>query len=535
MQATLTALLLTALLSISAVTAAQVRLEVVVPPSAFKGVHGLAVDQQGRLLAGSVVGSSIYQVNIDTGEVQTFIGPDQGQADDIAIAPTGAMAWTAFTQGKVMYRENDQAPVRVLAEQLPGINSIAFNQVTGQLFASQVFLGDALWEIDLRGEQEPRLIAKDMGGFNGFEVGSDGWIYGPLWFKGQVVRINPADGEIKLVAEGFQTPAAVNFNSTGMLYVVDTQAGTLLSVDISNGVTSPVAQLNTSLDNLAIDTQDRIFVSNMADNSVVQVDPDTGAARVITQGKLAVPSGLVLSEDGKTVYIADFFAFRAVDTETGQVTDIRRAHGSDAQYPSAVGMGDKHFYLTGLSSNTLHIINRVDLSTFALLTDFNAPSDALELPDGTLVVSEMASGALIRLSGNGFADRSILSTGLNGPVQMALGQDGHIYLTEASGFLTRIDPASGQITRVAKDLAMPEGLAQTADGQWIVAETAARRISKLNLLTGQRSILADNLPIGLAAAPGMPPSGIPTGVVVDQQGRIYFGSDIDNGLYRLSF
>ena len=34
--------------------------EQLVAPSAFKGVHGLAVDKQGRLLAGSVVGNSIY-------------------------------------------------------------------------------------------------------------------------------------------------------------------------------------------------------------------------------------------------------------------------------------------------------------------------------------------------------------------------------------------------------------------------------------------------------------------------------------------
>lgn len=535
MKPFISSLLLTALVSTPIFAAVDIRPKALVAPSAFKGVHGLAVDHQGRLLAGSVVGSSIYKVDIDTGEVQTFIGPDQGQADDIAIGPKGEMAWTAFTQGKVLYRENDQAPIRVLAENLPGINSIAFNQNTGQLFASQVFLGDALWEVDVSGEAEPRLIAKDMGGFNGFEVGGDDWVYGPLWFKGQVVRINPVDGEMKTVAEGFETPAAVNFNSKGELYVVDTEAGTLIKVDVGSGKKVVAAELSTSLDNLAIDAQDHIFVSNMADNSIIQVNPDTGEKRTITEGELAIPAGLVLSEDGKTVYIADFFAFRSVDTKTGQVTDIRRAHGSDVQYPTSVGLGKQHLYLTGLSTNVLQIINRNDLSTAALLPDFNAPSDAIELADGSVVVSEMGSGSLIKLSGPDFADRSTLVTGLNGPVQMALGKDGQVYLTEASGFLTRIDPVSGQITRVAKDLAMPEGLAQTADGQWIVAETAAKRLTKIDLVTGQRSIIAKDLPIGLAATPSMPPSGIPTGVAVDQQGTVYFGSDIDNGLYRLDY
>ena len=80
---------------------------------------------------------------------------------------------------------------------------------------------------------------------------------------------------------------------------------------------------------------------------------------------------------------------------------------------------------------------------------------------------------------------------------------------------------------------MPEGLAQQADGQFIIAETAAQRLTLVNPENGERRVLAENLPIGFPAGPGMPPSGIPTGVAVDNNGVIYFGSDIDNGLYRI--
>ena len=524
-------LVLMATLISTAALAAQP--EALVAPSAFKGIHGLAVDQQNRLLAGSVVGGSIYHVDVANGDVSTFIGPDQGQADDIAIGPKGEMAWTGFYLGKLMYREHDEAPIRVLAENLPGINSTAFNQKTGQLYASQVFLGDALWEMDVSGKRQPRLIAKDMGGFNGFEVGADGWLYGPLWFKGKVVRINPADGEIQTVAEGFGTPAAANFDSKGTLYVVDTKAGTLVRVDTASGETTDVAQLDTSLDNLAIDSQDRIFISNMADNSIEQVNPQTGDARVITKGELAVPAGLTISEDGKTIYIADIFAFRSVNTSTGEVTDIRRTHGSDVEYPAAVGLGKDRLLLTSFSTNTLQIIDRTNLATLAMIHELKAPSDAIELEDGSVVVSEMASGSLIRLTGDELETRTELANGLHGPVQMLLGQDGMIYLTEAAGFLTRVDPASGDVTRIAKDLAMPEGLAQTKEGHWIIAETSAQRLTEINIETGERKVIAENLPIGLAASPGMPPSGIPTGVAVDAEGTVYFGSDIDNGLYHI--
>lgn len=158
--------------------------EVLVAPSSFTGVHGLAVDKQGRLLAGSVVGSSLWEVNRQTGAARIMVPAPEGQADDIAVGPKGELAWTNYMVGMIRYRENDAAPLRVLAKDLPGINALDFDRRNGKLYASQVFLGDALWEIDVAGQQAPRLIKKDLGGFNGFEVGPDGMLYGPLWFKG---------------------------------------------------------------------------------------------------------------------------------------------------------------------------------------------------------------------------------------------------------------------------------------------------------------------------------------------------------------
>src|SRR3954467_15794412 len=150
--------------------------EILVPGSSFHGVHGLAIDAQGRLLAGTVVGSEMWEVDRNTGAAKVFIPAPEGEADDIAIGPKGELAWTSYTQGILRYRENDTAPIRELAKDLPGINSLAFDKRSGKLYASQVFYGDALWEIDVTGTNPPRLIKKDLGGFNGFEVGPDGRI-----------------------------------------------------------------------------------------------------------------------------------------------------------------------------------------------------------------------------------------------------------------------------------------------------------------------------------------------------------------------
>jgi sugar lactone lactonase YvrE len=295
-----------------------------VPGSAFHGVHGLGIDKSGRLFAGSVAGAALYEVDRTNGTAKIAVASPEGMADDIAFAPDGTMAWTGFLTGDLYSRKGD-GPVKKLASGLPGINSLAYRK-DGRLYATQVFLGDALYEIDVEGVKPPRKIMEKMGGLNGFEFGPDDMLYGPLWFKGQVARVDVDKAELSVVVDGFKIPAAVNFDSKGNLFVVDTALGQLVRVDPKSGAKKMVAQLKPSLDNLAIDDKDRIFVSNMADNGIQEVDPETGAAKQVISGKLALPGGIgVVSDGGKdTIYIADVFAYRTVDGTTGEVTEPAR-------------------------------------------------------------------------------------------------------------------------------------------------------------------------------------------------------------------
>jgi hypothetical protein len=78
------------------VPAKEYNQQILVPGSWFHGVHGLAFNKDDQLFAGSVIGQSIYRVQVDSGEVDRFIGEPNGMADDIAFADDGTMAWTAF-------------------------------------------------------------------------------------------------------------------------------------------------------------------------------------------------------------------------------------------------------------------------------------------------------------------------------------------------------------------------------------------------------------------------------------------------------
>lgn len=505
--------------------------EPLVAPSSFTGVHGLAIDTKGRLLAGSVVGSSLWEVDRQTGAARVMIGAPEGQADDIAVGPKGELAWTNYLMGMLRYRENDAAPLKVLAKDLPGLNSLDFDRRNGKLYASQVFLGDALWEIDVSGAAAPRLIVKDMGGFNGFEVGPDGMLYGPLWFKGQVVKIDPANGAITVINSDFKTPAAANLDGKGNLWVVDTKTGELCKVELATGRKTVAKQLKPALDNLAIAPDGTIYVSNMADNSIEAFNPATGGLRTLTSGKLAVPAGLKI--DGNDLWVADIFSFRKVDARTGEVQDIFRMQASDMEYPFGVGISSTHFALSSWFTGTVQLVERATLKTSAMIHGLKAPMDAIPMPDGSVIYAEIATGTISRASGEKFADRKVIAQGLAGPVQMIIGKDGGLYVTEAAGKLTRINMADGSKSTVAEGLALPEGLAQTPWGSFIVAETAARRLTEIDPAGGARRTVAENLPIGRPAPEGFPPPNIVTGVAVGADGIIYMTSDMNNGLYRI--
>ena len=507
--------------------------QLIVAPSNFKGVHGLAVDKQGRLLAGSVVGMSITQVDIKTGKGKILVDAPQGQADDIAIGPKGEMAWTSFLQGVVRIRDNDSSPIRVIAKDLPGINSLAFDQQSGKLYASQVFLGDALWEIDVSAVLPPRLIKKDLGGFNGFEVGADGWIVAPLWFKGQIVKLNPVDGAMKIVNSEFKVPAAANYDSKGNIWAIDTKTGGLFRINAADGKRTLVAQLETGLDNLALDKNDNIYVSNMVDNGVQLVNPATGNVTQITKGGMAAPGGLKLSEDGKTLYVAHLFGLRAVDTASGKLSDIARMHGDPIEYPFAVNLSKDHYVMSSWFTSTVQLLNRKDKSTKAMAHGLAAPMDAIELADGRVLVLELAAGALTQLSGADLHDKKQVLTGLQGPTQMIMGKDGGLYITELSGRLIRVDTANWSQKTIAEGLAAPEGLAQAPSGKFIVAEAAKRQLTEVDPANGNKRVIASDLPIGFEAGPGLPPPYLTTGVAVAADGTVYFSADRDNGIYKI--
>jgi hypothetical protein len=270
--------------------------------------------------------------------------------------------------GALRIRDRDDAPSRVIAKDLPGLNSLDFDRRNGKLYASQVFLGDALWEIDPAGAKPPRLIAKDLGGLNGFEVGPDGMIYGPLWFKRSVAMVDPASGSVTVINADFETPAAANLDGKGNLWVVDAATGELARVELASGRKTVVAKLKTALDNLAIAPDGTVYVSNMADNSIqaVRSGQRRGAAADRRRGRGAFAG---IKVDGNTPAGWPTSSPSAqVDLASGAVSDVKRMHAPiptwstrsrSASRPSSVA-------LTSWFTGWVQVLDRATLKTQAM-------------------------------------------------------------------------------------------------------------------------------------------------------------------------
>src|SRR5712671_4157260 len=133
--------------------------------------------------------------------------------------------------------------------------------------------------------------------------------------------------------------------------------------------------------------------------------------------------------------------------------------GVTLEYPmSATAQGDE-VILSSWFTGTVQVIDRMTGKTKEMMHGFQAPHDAVRLADGTLLVNELGTQSLVRVSGEHGADRTPILGGLAGPVGLVAASNDAVYLTEAfSGQVSKVG-SNGEKTIIAHDLKMPEGIA----------------------------------------------------------------------------
>lgn len=545
-------ILLIVMTFLTAAGSTPVVLKEIATGGSIHGANGIMFDENDRLHIASVFGREILVMDPKNGKIIDRLGPDKGVEgpDDLTFGPDGSLYWTSIITGEVGRLSPDG--VKTGQSVAPGVNPITFSD-NGRLFVALDFLGDGLYELDpeLTDPPRPIIIATPtnpfpLGFLNGFDFGPDGRLYGPIWMLGMVVSIdvdscdptptnNPwADCDIQTVADGFKVAAAAKFDSRGRLHVVD-QSGEVFRVNIDTGEKTVIATLPPGLDNLAFDSQDRLFISNADHSSVAQILP-SGIPRFINKGGMLAPGGIAVlprSQGGESVFVADVFSLREFNGLTGRPVSVEESilGLSALTSPMTVSADGEHLVISSWVGGEVQVW---DPETHQEVDEYvmAVPLNAIRFKDD-LVVADVGLGGVVWAS----TGEVILGTpSVFVPTGLAATDDILWVADWATGILWKIefDGNTPSASPHADGLANPEGLAIDLDGSLLVVEAGARRLSRIDPSTGTVSTVAEGLELG---APGIPVAAPPTfffsGVTVGPSGAIYVTGDIANVIYRI--
>lgn len=515
---------------------------VLVQGSPIDGANGIIFDDEDQLHIASIVGREIVVMDPETGEILDRLGPDVGVEgpDDLIFGPDNSLYWTSFLTGEVGRLSPDGVSTSQFVA--PGVNPITFSG-DGRLFVALDFMGDALYELDPDLVDPPRLIAENLGFLNGMDFGPDGFLYGPIWTKGEVVRVDVDNGTIHPVADGMGCPAAVKFDSRGRLHVADYTKGEILRVDAETGGKEVIARVPSGLDNLAFDSHDRLFVSHGQDGAIFEVLADGTTRTVVSGGMIAAGSGVAVlpRSDGESVFVADLFTLREFDGLTGEERSVERHYIGmpGITSPETVSPDGDNLVLSSGFSKTVQVWSPETHNVLEEYTDFEVPINAIRFQGDLIVVELGFEAGTCRVTRASEEGRVILADSADGivlPVGLAATDDDLWVSDWATGMVQQIiadgEPLAEPIP-VATNLSAPEGLAVAPDGSLLVVETGAGRLSSIDLETGEVSTVAVGLEMGAEGAEGYPPTWIFNGVAVGPSGAVYVTGDIANVLYRI--
>ncbi len=523
------------------------------------GANGIDIGPDGNLYIASVVGQEIVVMNKENGTIVNRLGKESGviAPDDLVFGPDGSLYWTDILVGEV----GRMTPDGTITKQFvaPGVNPITFSP-SCRLFVALDFLGDGLYELDPNLIEPPRpiILASEanpfpLGFFNSFDFGSDGRLYGPLFAAGLVISVdvgNPGDpvstdpftdGTVQIVASGFKNPAAAKFEADCLLTVLD-QTGEVFKINTLTGEKTLFTTLEPGLDNMVYAKDGTLYMSNNDEGWVAEIGPD-GQARTISPGGFIAPSGLAVlpgPNNQDNVFLGDIFRLRQFNGNTGEQENSYKGNLVPEEstlsliLPMNLKTDGNNLVVASWFSGAVQVW---DSQTNQVLENFvmGAPIDAVRFMDD-FVVSDIGLGGVVWASDNSMIlpidNASVFAPG-------GLATDGEtVWVADwGSGIVLQIDfegktPAAPVV--VASGLVNPEGLALDNDGNLLVVETGASRLSHIDLSTGVVTVVVDGLEFGSPGGEGFPPTWTFDAVAMGLSGDIYVTGGGPNIIYRLS-
>ncbi|HUP75125.1 MAG TPA: hypothetical protein VM282_18925 [Acidimicrobiales bacterium] len=499
------------------------RLETIVAAARHYPTNGIRVAPDGRLWITQVLGRHITSLDPTTNEQRVVVPLGGGLLgpDDLAFDRNGNTFVTEPHDDRVS-RVSRDGEFEVWVEGLPSANGITISR-SGRLFIDECRPNGRLVEIDIDEPNQWRVVIGDLGMPNALEMGPDGWLYLPEVSASRILAVDPNSGATRVAVDNVFAPSAVKFDHRGRLVVTEAGAGVVTVVDLATGERRVLTHLAPGLDNLAFADEHTMYVSSFVTGAIFRISLDDGASEVLSNPGLITANGLSQSVDG-TLLVSDRLSIVEVD-HAGSLRRIATLP-VDMQFAiaGAVMTGDALCVLT-LDGRLMQ--RRSGESSFR---EWSMPG----VVDVATCIDRLGSHVLVgagsdvlAVEPSGAVRRSI-ATGLR--ISAVAACDESVVVCErGTGTVALFD---GGTATVWTGFADPAAVALTADAAF-VAEEASRRIVRVSRETGERTVVATEMPFG-SPLEGVANGVGPPSLCAAADSAVFVGCSGDASVRRLS-
>jgi sugar lactone lactonase YvrE len=326
-------------------------------------------------------------------------------------------------------------------------------------------------------------------GANGLRTGPDGRIYVAQVTGSQISALDLGTGQLETVsAKGGDiiAPDDIAFDSSGNLYATEVMDGRVSVRD--TGGRARVLRDDLPCANGITVHRDRLFIGECREGGrLMELDRSTGAQRILLEN-LASPNAMEVGPDGLLYYpLMTANEIWRIDPEGGEPQRV----AGDLGVPDAVKFDSEGFIVSTqvATGQVLRMDPRSGEQT--LLAQLNPGLDNLTLSGERLFASNF-TGEITEIICGG-ETRAILPGGLNWPLDLAVGDDGNLYVADGTYFYVVGPDGSLQTVGMLFSPGYPgflRGLAPAGPGAFVVA-TSGGQIARYRPGERETDYLAD--------------------------------------------